>query len=266
MHEKAWRALHLENPRGLMYWTWDVDGMLVPDSTLIWNLPKSHCPASDRSVLGKWAQLDTGPVGRPGFSFVFSSWPALTGTRRDWCAGHNSWWSFQGLSLLGPCYPKRKVAMDMKDGWNLAPCHQQRGLQPVLPYSAHSQTCFSQVQPHRSALEPALAQMSIERRALDAQADRSGNGIGTQAGKYRRVPKKLGLCALAEFTAIQIFILLLAWGKRRLREETGLIISLAEHTKCQPLLAGDHCPSELFSSHPFHLLQGWCPEKPGGSG
>lgn len=51
--------------------------------------------------------------------------------------------------------------MDMKDEQNLAPCDQERGLQPVLPCSARSQTSFSQVQAHRSGLESALARCQL---------------------------------------------------------------------------------------------------------
>lgn len=70
--------------------------------------------------------------------------------------------------------------------------------------------------------------MSVERKPLDTQAYRSGSGIWTQVGKYSQVLVKLGLHALCALcTEIQIFILLLAWGKRRLlREETGLIREL----------------------------------------
>lgn len=55
--------------------------------------------------------------------------------------------------------------------------------------------------------------MSTERKSLDAQAYRSGNGIWTQLGKYSRVPEKLGFCTLSEVTEIQIFILLL-WKEK----------------------------------------------------
>lgn len=72
--------------------------------------------------------------------------------------------------------------------------------------------------------------MPVERKPLDIQAYRSGNGIWTQVGKYSQVLEKLGLCAFSEVIGIQIFIHLLAWGKGMLlREETVLIrVSLAE--------------------------------------
>lgn len=44
------------------------------------------------------------------------------------------------LGLLGPSRPKREAAMDMKDGQSLAPWRGERGLQPVLPYTAPKQT------------------------------------------------------------------------------------------------------------------------------
>lgn len=98
MHGKEWQALHLENLRGLRYWSWDMDGMSVPDSTLLWSLPESHCLASDMWVSwGSELSWILALLKGLGSHLFFSPWPALIGARRDWCAGHSSIWSFQGF-------------------------------------------------------------------------------------------------------------------------------------------------------------------------
>lgn len=197
-----------------MYWSWDVDGMFVPDSTLLWNLPKGHCPASDMSALGNEPSWILAPLKGLGSHLFFHPDQHSQGQGETAVLGSVPHGHFRDpLSLPGPSHLKREVATDMKDEWNLAPWHQGRGLQPVLPYSACSQTSFSQVQSHRSGLESGLAQMSTERKSLDAQTYRTGNGIWTQLGKYSQVPEKLGFCTLSEVTEIQLFILLL-WKEK----------------------------------------------------
>lgn len=69
------------------------------------------------SVLEEWAQVDTHPVERPGFSFVFSSWPALTGTRTDWCPVHTSRWSFQGFFGFAWSISSQKGSSNGHERW-----------------------------------------------------------------------------------------------------------------------------------------------------
>lgn len=73
--------------------------------------------ASDMSVLGELAQLDTRPVEGPGFSFVFSSWPALIRTRTDWCAVHTSRWSFQGFFGFASSISSQKGSSSGHERW-----------------------------------------------------------------------------------------------------------------------------------------------------
>lgn len=235
MHGKEWQALNLseENHRGLKYWSpevlkywsWDQDGMSVPDSTLLWNLPKSHCPASDMSVLGKWAQLDTGPVERPGFSFGFASWPAFTGTRKDWCAGHISRWLFQGFfgfawSILSQKGGSTRHERWMKSG-SLTPgkrspactalhCSQSDLLLSGAITRLRSGICTGPDVSWEKAI--GCTGIQIWKWHLD-----SGREIQSSPWKTRP------LCTLRSYWSSKT-IILLAWGKRRLlREETGLI-------------------------------------------
>lgn len=214
----TWRTYVLKLGRGWSSSSW-----------LLWKLPKSHCPASDMSVLGKRAQLDTGPVERLGFSFVPSSWPALRDKKRQMFWAHSRW-SFRGFfgfawSIISQKGSSNAHERCTKSGFLTS---GKRSRSPACTaYRARSQTSFSQVQSHRSGLESALAQMPAERTTLNAQAYTSGNGIWTQFGRYSQVLEKLGLCTLSEVIEIQIFILVLSGRKRRfLRERTGLIREL----------------------------------------
>lgn len=223
LHGKEWQALHLENLR-------TEAGMWMECQFLI-----PHYENCQKAIAQPQTWVSSGSE-RSWILALLKGWDSHlflhpdqhSGTRRDRCSGHIPDGHFRdSLGLLGPSSPKREVAMHMKDAQNLASWHQERKSPACTAYRAHSQTSFSQVQSHRSGLKSALAQMPVERKPLDAQAYRSGNGIWTQFGRYSQVLEKLGLCALSEVIEIQIFILLLPGRKRRLlREITGLIREL----------------------------------------
>lgn len=69
------------------------------------------------SVLGERAYLDPCPVERLGFSFVFSSQPALTKTETGWCAVHTSTWSFWGYFGFAWSISSQKGSSDGHERW-----------------------------------------------------------------------------------------------------------------------------------------------------
>lgn len=129
----AWEGATSTSLGELTYWSWDVDGVPVPDCY-------ENCQRATAQPQ-IWVSLGSEPswilaLLKGWGSHLFLHPDQHSGTRRDRCSGHIPDGHFgDSLGLLGPSSPKREVAMHMKDAQNLASWHQERGLglQPVLP-------------------------------------------------------------------------------------------------------------------------------------